>query len=166
MTIEFLRVLNGDSILIRFTDKDNNKRNILIDGGPTNSYTYSDRRTKRPCAGDLKLRLEEIKKQQEKIDLLVVTHIDDDHIGGILKWMEDASFSKENIGKIWFNSGQLIFDFFKEPLPPENLILLKRNLDLNTSIPQGVTFEKVYRFTRPRLNFSFGPHSQRKEATC
>jgi ribonuclease BN (tRNA processing enzyme) len=149
VTIEFLKVLHGDSILIRFSDKNNINRNILIDGGPRIAYLFNDRRNNREKAGELKVKLTEIKGLGEKIDLLIITHVDDDHIGGILRWIEDNSFfSKDDIGKIWFNSGLLIAEFFQSLFYQENLIPLSTKADLNTSIKQGATLEQYIKETQ------------------
>lgn len=140
MRIEFLRVFNGDSILISFKEK-GEKRNILIDGGPGKAYKSKNRR-KRPVPGELKKKLDHIVRIGERIDLLILTHVDDDHICGILKWMESDSFSINNIGKIWFNSGQLIADYFRKRRYEENYLLLRPIRTTDTGINEGVVFEE------------------------
>jgi len=42
----------------------------------------------KPEYGELKDAIDAIREKDEKIDLLVLTHVDDDHIGGVLKWFE------------------------------------------------------------------------------
>lgn len=63
---------------------DDEKFRILVDGGV--SATYVDLKCGYPMSGDLKSKLESLKRKHEHIDLLIITHIDDDHIGGLLEW--------------------------------------------------------------------------------
>lgn len=140
MKIKFLKAFNGDSIHIDLQDDNGKSRNILIDGGTGGTFSYKDKKGK-IVAGDLKLAIEKIKESNEKIDLLILTHVDDDHIGGILKWFEKDSQVAEVIGKIWFNSGRLIAENFEEKEIETNLIPLKIFNGTDTSITQGITFE-------------------------
>ncbi|MHA4265466.1 ComEC/Rec2 family competence protein [Bacillus cereus] len=95
--IKVLPAANGDSILISLGSKDEKKFNILIDGGRG-----------RVCHRKLVKELEQIKDMDERIDLLVVTHIDDDHISGILKLFRKGYLDESTIKHCWFNSGELI----------------------------------------------------------
>lgn len=137
MKIRFLRANNGDSFLLTFLDHDKNVRNILIDGGTPNTYSYKDNKGKN-TSGDLQIMLEGLKG---KIDLLILTHVDDDHIGGILKWFGNNPHFPEIVNKVWFNSGKLIFEKFKVPEILENQRALRIKNGRKTSIKQGVTFE-------------------------
>lgn len=92
MKIKVLPVYKGDSIFVELEDKLNTK--ILIDTGTKKSYAN----------GFLKKVFEDC----QKIDLLVLTHTDEDHIGGMLKYFADTN-KKENVfKKIWFNTGLTI----------------------------------------------------------
>lgn len=91
----------GDSIFLSLKQK-NSEYNILVDGGLAS--TYYDAKNKRKPSGPLKLLLDELKTKGRCIDLLIVTHIDDDHIGGIRKWFE-KDFPKDNFVKqVWLNN--------------------------------------------------------------
>ena len=70
LRVHFIDVGQGDSILIRCPDGSN----ILIDGGPMGAYPH--------LVGYLK------EAGVEKIDLLIATHPDGDHIGGLLKVLQ------------------------------------------------------------------------------
>lgn len=136
MKIKFLKAGNGDAILISFNIKGVN-RNVLIDGGVQQTY-YSSATNIR---GELKLEIETIRKKNEIIDLLILTHIDNDHICGLLKWFELDSKAHELIGNVWFNSGKLIADYFNEA---ENLDLrvgLKMFSDPKTGVSEAIDFE-------------------------
>jgi ribonuclease BN (tRNA processing enzyme) len=141
MKIKILRAFNGDAILISFKDKENKNRNILIDGGTRGTYEYNDKRTRKPVSGNLKLSLEEIKQKGEKIDLLILTHVDNDHIDGIVKWFEEDEEAHSLIGKTWFNSGRLIAELFGEQENEEFLIPMFITEGTDTGIKQGVLVE-------------------------
>jgi len=91
LTIKVLPANCGDCIIISFDDGDGIK-NILIDGG--SGTIYDD---------ILKEEIIKIKRKKQKIDLLIVTHIDNDHIGGIIKFIEDDE-NNSCIKEVWFNS--------------------------------------------------------------
>ncbi len=80
-TLEFLNAKHGDCLLLHYGPA-SEPRLIVIDGGP--DTVYEDR---------LKGRLEEIrqsrKTNQLEIRMVMVSHIDDDHINGICRWFRD-----------------------------------------------------------------------------
>lgn len=82
---EFLPV-EGDAILITTEDFV-----MLIDGGGKSTYQR------------LKTRLELLDRP---IDLVILTHIDEDHIFGLIKLFENIKYGETTIKvkKIWFNS--------------------------------------------------------------
>ena len=81
---------NGDAFLIKF----DNGQNILIDMGMPKTYE-----------NEIRQELIKLKEQEQKIDLLIISHIDEDHIGGAIKFLEE---NKNNeiieISEIWHNS--------------------------------------------------------------
>ncbi len=81
----------GDCLLVSF-GQGSDIKNILIDGGIGATYKK------------LKPEIEFIKSKNQYIDLLVVTHSHDDHINGIIKFIEDEK-NNDCIKQIWFNSG-------------------------------------------------------------
>lgn len=85
MRIEILQAGTGDSIWIS-----HNKKNIVIDGGKS-TIAIRTRYDKIP--------LDEI------IDLLVVTHIDSDHIAGIIALVKHMKENGEShrLKQVWFN---------------------------------------------------------------
>lgn len=94
MEIKFLKAGTGDSILIHHKNY-----NILVDGGNDSKYLLSE--------------IEKIHQKKEFIDLLIVTHHDDDHIKGIidlLKLVIDGEYGNETalIKKVIFNSPRII----------------------------------------------------------
>ncbi|MGL4863532.1 MULTISPECIES: MBL fold metallo-hydrolase [Bacteria] len=105
--IKSFNAKNGDSFYLYFPEE---KFNILIDGGY--SSTYKD---------EIKLELEKIKARGEELDLLIVTHIDNDHISGIIKLIEENGSNEESkiikIKEVWFNS------YFNSPTEKININL-------------------------------------------
>ena len=114
--IHFIEAYNGDCFLI--TD---NKTNILIDGGTPGTYLFS---------------LEKMIKNLKKIDLLVVTHVDNDHVGGIIKLIKDKKNNRK-VKKVFFNSGASL----GEKIKSQNEINISEST-LEKSVLQGVTLEK------------------------
>ena len=141
MDITILQAFNGDSILLSFKDKVGISKNILIDGGPGKTYQFKNKKGKQE-AGDLQELIEGLRVQDQFIDLLILTHVDDDHIGGLLKWFQKDKEAKDIIKKVWFNSGQLISEYFGDENSEDNALSLGDATGLDTSIKQGVKFEK------------------------
>lgn len=83
---------NGDCFLI--TAGDNEKKHILIDCGYVETYEKF-----------LKKDLIKIAQRKEKINLMIVTHIDSDHISGAIKLIEDNNRQRFiEIDEVWFNA--------------------------------------------------------------
>jgi hypothetical protein len=136
-----LKATNGDCLLVSW-DFDGKRRNILIDGG---TYAVYKRHVHK---GELFKVLEQIKQREERVDLLIITHVDDDHIGGILEAFKPNQLLRELCDEVLFNSGKLIEEFFNaQPDPTHDLIFdyvrSGTSADNYTSIKQGVSFEKV-----------------------
>ncbi len=93
---EFLKAGKGDCILI-FIDRGTGKeKNIVIDGGVSNTYKKITNNS-----GTLKSRIRE--KVTLNLDLVVLTHIDNDHICGLIQLLKDDEHV-EKIKELWFNS--------------------------------------------------------------
>ncbi|HEX8377671.1 MAG TPA: MBL fold metallo-hydrolase [Pedobacter sp.] len=140
MKIKFLKAFNGDSIWLSFLEKDI-PRNILIDGGTGNTY-----KTTSTIKGELFKAIQEIKESGQFIDLLILTHFDDDHIGGVLRWLNKDKEAPKLIKKVWFNSGKEIAKKFKTKENKELDIKIVEGVDdFYTSPKQGIKFEKYLR---------------------
>ncbi len=99
--LEALQADHGDSLLLRY-GPDDNPRLIVIDGGPRGVYAQS-----------LRPRLLELKPKNGPlpIRLIMVSHVDDDHIRGILDLTEDLIDRIDahkplpyRVGGLWHNS--------------------------------------------------------------
>lgn len=94
--IKIFPALNGDSILLDLSDK-----LLLIDGGYVNTFNEF-------LCSELKKKSEEGKR----ISHLIVTHIDSDHISGIVRLLEKNTNSEIiSIDNIWHNSYRHIKEF-------------------------------------------------------
>lgn len=90
--LELLPAAHGDSIWIEYGEPKKPHR-IVIDGGPAATYE----------AG-LHKRLLLLPSKDRRIDLLVVTHIDSDHIDGSIILLREAEQLGVHFGEIWFNA--------------------------------------------------------------
>ena len=137
MKIKFLEANCGDSIIISFVDDQGKIRNILIDGGT--GETYSSKRRK----GELYYVIEDICNKGQAIDLLILTHIDNDHIGGILKWFEEDKRFSSIVKNVWFNSGKLIAEYFKQPENPDLNVGLNIFRNAYTGVSEAEGLEEI-----------------------
>lgn len=87
--IEMLPAREGDCLWIRYGDA-KKPRQILIDGG------------RAATARHLKARLATLPRNQQTFELLVITHVDRDHIEGTLQLLEDPTLAIR-FKDIWFN---------------------------------------------------------------
>ena len=96
---------HGDCLWIEYGDP-NSPRRVLIDGGATGTYKRA-----------LRERLRNLPQDARRFELLVVTHIDADHIAGILDLLEDkeTGFQAKDF---WFNGYRHLPDEKPETLGP------------------------------------------------
>jgi len=97
LRIEMLPAGHGDSLLVEYGAAGPDHR-VLIDGGTGSSAPAIAARLARIGA-------------PAALDLVVVTHVDEDHIGGMLKLIAGEAFTA---GDFWFNSYRHLF-------PPDRL---------------------------------------------
>ncbi|GAA3945171.1 Zn-dependent hydrolase [Chitinophaga oryziterrae] len=140
LKISFLEALNGDCILIKLMSSEASPKNILIDGGVSATYNFRNSRG-RTENGALANLVDQLRTENQKIDLLILTHIDDDHIDGILQWFKTDPDAYNMIGEVWFNSGKLIAEYLQEQENAAlNHIINLPNDSPDTSVCQGVDF--------------------------
>ncbi len=142
MIIKFLKANSGDSILLTFLDNQEINRNILIDGGIKKTYKTDKGSKGKTEFGELKTIIDLIRNKNEFIDLLVITHIDEDHIGGIIKWFDNDENAFKLIKEVWFNSGTGIATFLKQSENKDLEHLINPDKTTLTSINQGIDFSK------------------------
>lgn len=92
-TINIFQARSGDCIGISFTE-DNKNYNIVIDAGWDTYDSYNEY--------TLQGFAQRILDQGDKIDLFIITHIDNDHIRGIEAFIQDFG-EKDLVKEYWFN---------------------------------------------------------------
>lgn len=137
MKIIFLQAENGDSTAISFCDSEGKPRNIVIDGGREVTYFNRVRRN-----GPLKKLIDKIKDRGENIDLLILSHIDNDHIEGFLKWFEQDKNAPSIIGEVWFNSGEGIANYLNKPNNEDLNLFITDGSNVYTGVDEGIEFQK------------------------
>jgi len=100
-----LPAAQGDALWIEYGDEAHPHR-ILIDGGTKSSWPQG-----------LKARMEALPADQRKFELLIVTHIDADHIDGALALLRDDALGV-TFGDVWFNGWRHLPDTPLESLGP------------------------------------------------
>src|SRR5687767_2681416 len=90
LTVEMLAAQQGDAVWIEYGAR-NAVHRVLIDAGTPAS------------ASAIKERIERLPPDQRRFDLLVVTHIDTDHIGGVLKLLTERPAGLV-FDDVWFNA--------------------------------------------------------------
>lgn len=84
---------SGDAFLIKFS----NGKNIVIDMGFWETYEFY-----------MKNDFIELNNIGEKIDLMIISHIDEDHIGGAIQFFKENLYSNNtkiiDVDEIWHNS--------------------------------------------------------------
>lgn len=93
LMVELIQAAQGDCIWIEYGEDPDALHRILIDGGTSGTYKH------------LKKRIKSLAPDERHFDLLVITHIDADHIAGILKIFEEDELGV-TFADIWFNGYQ------------------------------------------------------------
>lgn len=106
----------------------------MIDGGTGRTYPRV-----------LKRELQAIGENGQSIDLLIVSHIDDDHIAGIIKLFEDGELDKSIIKEVWFNSGELLNDYFGKVNDGDRRVTINPDPSTEISVRQGISLERFLR---------------------
>ena len=99
-SIELLPARHGDCILIEYGAGEPRAR-VLVDGGPS------------PTFGLLRDRLSLLPATERALELLVVSHIDADHIEGVLKLFKAPEVV--SYADLWFNGWPQLEDGLLEP---------------------------------------------------
>jgi beta-lactamase superfamily II metal-dependent hydrolase len=137
MNIDFFNAGCADAIHINFIGNDEKRHNILIDGGSEKGDAYID--TLRERIHDI------INVKKEIIDIWIITHIDDDHIGGILRLLKDTELLKAvDLCRttFWFNYSIWDYDSGFRNKNLKNVkqgITLRNYLIENSNIKENIT---------------------------
>ena len=130
LEIYFIDVGQGDSTLIVTP----NDKKILIDGGGSSTYDVG-KNTLIPYLLDRKIK---------EIDYVIISHFDQDHIGGLLNVLNELKVGKVIIGKQGEESEQYVFfrkivDEKEIPVivvKQENIINIEKDLKIKILFPE------------------------------
>ncbi|TPG01595.1 ComEC/Rec2 family competence protein [Clostridium perfringens] len=126
LKIRIEKAFNGECIWLHFGEE--KKTNIIIDSGPA-MFVNGFREV-----------IETIKNRNEKVDLLIFTHIDNDHILGFNNYIKNNDCSI--IKKIWLNGNGISVYKKNQLLSPKNVGTLvdeikKKKIFLETLVYEG-----------------------------
>ena len=93
--LRVLKAAHGDCLWVRYGEG-GMCTNIIIDSGPPVFYR------------EFKDLINRIKARNESVDLLVITHVDDDHLGGFSHWVTLEENDTSIVKALWFNTGNQI----------------------------------------------------------
>jgi len=85
--VEMLPAGHGDALVVEYGPRDASHQ-LLIDAGPFHSWEG--------------VRSELMRRRKDRYEVFVVTHIDEDHIGGAISLLDDPDL-KHRIDHVWFN---------------------------------------------------------------
>jgi hypothetical protein len=90
LRLEMLPAAHGDCLWIEYGIGADIHR-ILIDGGPSHTYPT------------LRERILHLPESERNFELLIITHVDADHIEGVVRLLQDSEALACNFKRIWFN---------------------------------------------------------------
>jgi hypothetical protein len=137
--LDVLPARHGDCLWLEYGEADRPCR-ILIDGGPGFAYAV------------LRERIARLAPEQRYFDLVVVTHIDGDHIEGVIKMLRDRALGL-SVHAIWFNGSPQI-----ATIPVEGAMLAYGGV-------QGEYLGKLIRELKIPWNVPFGGKAATAGAT-
>lgn len=144
MEVSFYKAECGDAAKISFIGNDGLQHHIMIDSGFERTFRYA-----------IFNELKSIDKKNEKIDLWIISHIHDDHIGGIVKYVKVINSGEfSDIVNSWY---------YNPPRHYQNM-MVSNTVDLissASSIGQGDTLYN-YLYSKSKLS-SFDFTSNIKE---
>jgi beta-lactamase superfamily II metal-dependent hydrolase len=97
ITIELVPARLGDCLLVECNRSSMPPWRMLVDGGPPDTWPA------------LKARIGQLPAADRRLDLVVVTHIDSDHIGGLIPLFTEGVDGLA-IHEVWFNGSQHLPD--------------------------------------------------------
>lgn len=106
-TLEVLQANEGDCLILHFGEKDSPSI-IVIDGGPAGIY----KSVLRPRLLAIKAALSP--NSALPLSMVMVSHMDDDHVNGILGLTDEAVTRKNNGDSALFDMGNLWFNAFDD----------------------------------------------------
>ncbi|MEU9043668.1 MULTISPECIES: MBL fold metallo-hydrolase [unclassified Kitasatospora] len=91
ITIEMLPAAHGDALWVEWPGSGTAVHRMLVDGGPSPVYPA------------VFARVKALPARSRHLDVLVVTHVDGDHIEGVVRLLQDRAALNLAIDDVWFN---------------------------------------------------------------
>lgn len=127
--VEMLPAAQGDCLWIEYGTRQRIHR-VLIDGGTAPTYDY------------LRARILRLPATQRHFDLLVVSHVDADHIEGILVLLQDPTLGL-HFDDVWFNGWKHLPSSLLGPAQGEMLSgILERRRPWGEILPWNRSFQE------------------------
>lgn len=125
LKMEMLPAEFGDCLWIEYGSAAKPKR-ILIDAGTPGSFPA------------VRTRIEQMPQGDREFELLVITHVDADHIGGVLKVIENRKKLGISFKDIWFNGWKHLEESTQDLLGPV------QGEQLTVMLSQGLPWNKAF----------------------
>ena len=120
-SVEMLPAQQGDALWIEYGRPPTVHR-VLIDAGTPSTYAV------------IKKRIEALPAADRRFELLVVTHVDTDHIGGALKLLADPTLAG-TFADVWFNDWQRLPPCPQPDRGPLDGAIMTRVLQSRDAVP-------------------------------
>lgn len=130
LNIKMLKASCGDSIILTYGEKKNNY--ILIDGG-----------IGRECYRQLLKFCTKISEEKSRINLIILTHTDSDHISGMLRLFASKEFDFNIVNEMWFNYGTFLNKAIKGKLKNKKNVIYIQDEGCEVSWKQGTRLENI-----------------------
>ncbi|MGW4896978.1 ComEC/Rec2 family competence protein [Kitasatospora sp. NPDC004240] len=91
ITVEMLPAAHGDALWIEWPGRAAKVHRMLVDAGPNTTYRA------------VLDRVRALPARRRHLDVLVATHVDADHIEGVIRLLQDRAALRLTIGDVWFN---------------------------------------------------------------
>jgi hypothetical protein len=124
--IEMLPAHQGDCLWIEYGDPEQPHR-VLVDGGTPETY------------GEIKSRVLKLPQEQRQFELLIVTHVDSDHIGGTLDLLAKPEAGR-SFRDVWFNGWAHLAESKLEDFGPVQGERLSKTLLGMADVPWNLHF--------------------------
>ena len=98
LNIQMLPARHGDALWIEYGRGNATPARVLVDCGPAGTYPL------------LRKKIEALAPAERHFELFILSHIDDDHIGGAIKLLKDVRTLGLSFGDVWFNGWRHLSD--------------------------------------------------------
>lgn len=136
--LKIFQVNAGDCISLKYKGNDEKFHNIFIDCGYSGTFDRT-----------LNNEIIDIKCKKERIDLFILTHTHQDHIGGITKFIKKYG-QDDIVDRFWFNGGRLLLNTETSNKVSVNQgyelekYLIKTGKQNNQKIIYGIEDQKIF----------------------